>query len=806
MNISFNWLKQYIQIDESPQELAIILTDLGLEIGSIEKKESIKGGLEGLIVGEVKECWQHPNADKLSCTKIDIGGESLLNIVCGAPNVEKGQKVVVATIGTVLYSGKDSFKIKKTKLRGELSEGMICAEDEIGMGSNHDGILSLPSEVKIGTLAKEYFDVKEDYILEVDITPNRADALSHYGVARDLAVYYQFKGQNCKAKFPKLKSLEKKADLPISINVLDPKACPRYSGITIKGIQVDQSPEWLQNNLKSIGLTPVNNVVDITNFVLHELGQPLHAFDYSVSGNTINVRSDLEGQKFVTLDGEERELKKDQLMICNASEAMCIAGIFGGEKSGVNESTKDVFLESAYFNPVSVRKTSKAHALKTDASYRFERGVDPKLTTQALKRAANLIIEIAGGEIASEIQDIILEEAKAFEVLFSYSRCNALLGDTLPKETIKGILHSLEIEIVSESEDILNLLVPPYRVDVQRECDVIEDILRVYGYNTIETPIALKSSIITSNGIPPEKVVKEVSNLLANNGFNEILNNSLTKKDYYQGIGQTEASNHIELLNPLSQDLNILRRNMLFGGLESIARNQNMKNPNLKFFEFGKSYWKDEEGKYNEKKHAALFLTGLKNEAVWNQKASPISYYTIKGYISLILERLGIQKLKTKALKNDVFVEGVGLYFKKTLIAEYGKIKPSFLKDTGVKQDVYYADIQWSEILKLVQFVAVKLKPLEKFHPVKRDLSLLIDQNVTYSELQRVAFESERTLLKEVELFDIYQGNKVPKGKKSYALSFILQSDDLTLKENQIEKSMQKIQKAFNEKLGAELR
>ena len=806
MNISYNWLKEYITIEESPKELSRILTDLGLEIGGIEKKESIKGGLEGLVLGEIKECWQHPNADKLSCTKVDVGRENLLSIVCGAPNVEIGQKVVVAPIGTILYSGQDSFKIKKTKLRGELSEGMICAEDEIGLGENHDGIMSLPSEVEIGTLARDYFDVKEDYILEVDITPNRADALSHYGVARDLAVYYQFNGKNIHAKFPELKPLEKKANLPVSINVLDHKACSRYSGVTIKGIKVEQSPEWLQNNLKSIGLSPVNNVVDITNFVLHELGQPLHAFDYSVSGNIINVRSDLGGQKFVTLDGEERELKNDQLMICNDSEAMCIAGIFGGEKSGVTESTVDVFLESAYFNPVSVRKTSKDHALKTDASYRFERGVDPKLTIQALKRAANLITEIAGGEIASEIADNVIEDINPFEVVFSYSRCNSLIGDSLPKEKIKGILKSLEIDIVSESEDILNLLVPPYRVDVQRECDVIEDILRVYGYNSVEIPNSLKSSIIVSDGIPSEKIVKEVSNLLANNGFNEIVNNSLTKKSYYNGVQEIENRNHIELLNPLSQDLNVLRRNMIFGGLESITRNQNMKNPNLKFFEFGKSYWKDDEGKYNEKKHLALFLTGLKSEAVWNQNPSSVSYYTIKGYISLILDRLGVMKLKTKALQNNFLVEGVGVYFKNTLVAEYGKIKKSFSKETGVKQDVYYADIQWDEVLKLVEFVSTYFKPLAKFHPVKRDLSLLIDEKVKYVDLERIAFESERGLLKEVELFDIYQGNKLPQGKKSYALSFILQSEESTLKDNQIEKSMKKIQKAFIEKLGAELR
>lgn len=806
MNISYNWLKEYIQVDESPEELSTILTDLGLEIGGLEKKESIKGGLEGLVIGEVKERWQHPNADKLSCTKVDVGGKELLSIVCGAPNVAEGQKVVVATIGTILYSGEVSFKIKKSKLRGELSEGMICAEDEIGLGKGHEGIMVLPSDVAVGTLAKEYFEVEEDYILEVDITPNRADALSHYGVARDLSAYYKFNGINKSLKFPELKDLNKTADLSFDISIEDKEACTRYAGITIKGVRVEDSPEWLQKKLKSIELTPVNNIVDVTNFVLHELGQPLHAFDYNVSGKSVKIKSDLGGKNFVTLDGVERTLEDGQLMICNESEGMCIAGVFGGEKSGVSETTTDVFLESAYFNAVSVRKTSKNHGLKTDASYRFERGVDPLLTVKALTRAVNLIVEVAGGEIASEISDVVIEEAKPFEVEFSYSRCNTLLGDTLPKDKIKSILESLEIDVTSESDDKLSLLIPPYRVDVQRECDVIEDILRVYGFNSVAIPTSLKSSIIVSDGIPQEKVVKEVSNLLVGAGFNEILNNSLTKRGYYEGVDQTQEANHVELLNPLSQDLNILRRNLLFGGLESITRNQNMKNPNLKFFEFGKSYWKDDEGKYNEKKHLALFLTGQKETASWNQDSSNVSYYSVKGYLTLLLERLGVKKLKSKALQNEFLVEGLGLYFKKTLVAEFGKVKKAHLKSTGVKQDVFYADIHWDEVLKLVQFVKTKFSPLAKFHPVKRDLSLLLDEAVKYSDLERIAYESERNLLKEVELFDIYQGDKLPAGKKSYALSFILQSDDSTLKDKQIEKSMDKLQKAFQEKLGAELR
>ena len=806
MNISYNWLKEYIQIEESPEELSTILTDLGLEIGGLKKTESIKGGLEGLLIGEVKDKWQHPNADKLSCTTVDVGGESLLNIVCGAPNIDKGQKVVVATIGTTLYSGDDSFKIKKSKLRGELSEGMICAEDEIGLGKSHDGILILPNEVEVGTLAKNYFKVEEDYILEVDITPNRADALSHYGVARDLSAYYQFHGKKLKPSFPELKTLKKSADLPFNISIEDQESCTRYSGISIKGVDVTDSPDWLQKRLKSIGLTPINNIVDVTNYVMFEIGQPLHAFDYSVSGSQINIKSDLGGVVFSTLDGEERTLENGQLMICNDSEPMCIAGVFGGEQSGVTTETKDVFIESAYFNPVSVRKTSKNHNLKTDASYRFERGVDPELTVKALQRAANLILEVAGGEIASEVHDVVVENKKPFEVEFSYSRCNRLIGDELSKDKIKHILNSLEINIVKETEDTLYLKVPTYRVDVQRECDVIEDILRVYGFNSVPIPKSLKSSIIVSSGIPQEKVVKEISNLMVSNGFNEIMNNSLTKKEYYDGLEQVKEEDHVELLNPLSQELNILRRNLLFGGLETIARNNNMKNPNLKLFEFGKTYFKNAQGEYQEQKHLSILITGSKGENTWNTDSSEVSFYTLKGYVSTILDRLGIPKLKMKSLQNEFLLDGVGVYFKKTMIAEYGKVKAKFLKTTGVKQDVYFADIKWDEVMKLLQYQKTKLSPISKFHPVKRDLSLLLKESVNYSDLEQIAFEVERKILKHVELFDIYQGSKLPEGKKSYALSFILQSDESTLNDKQIEKTMQKLLKAFQEKLGAELR
>ena len=806
MNISYNWLKEYIQIEESPEELSIILTDLGLEIGGLKKVQSIAGGLEGLVVGEVKDKWQHPNADKLSCTKVDIGADELLNIVCGAPNVDKGQKVIVATIGTVLYNGNDHFKIKKSKLRGELSEGMICAEDEIGLGESHNGILVLPNEVPVGTLAKEYFNVEEDYIFEVDITPNRADALSHYGVARDLAAYYQFHGKVLKASFPELKKLEKVGNLPINISIKDKQACPRYSGITIKGVNVTESPEWLKKRLVAIGLVPINNIVDVTNYVMFEIGQPLHAFDYSRCGGEIEVKSDLDGTDFITLDGQQRTIQSGELMICNSTQPMCIAGVFGGEESGVSNGTKDIFLESACFNPVSVRKTSKRHGLKTDASYRFERGVDPELTVKALQRAANLILEVAGGEIASEVEDVIVESKKPFEVEFSYSRCNRLIGDELQKDTIKQVLTSLEIDIVQETEDTLSLKVPTYRVDVQRECDVIEEILRIYGFNSVPIPVSLKSSIIVSKEIPQEKIVKAISNLLVSNGFNEIMNNSLTRKEYYTNLEETLEENHVELLNPLSQDLNILRRNLLFGGLENIARNNNMKNPNLKFFEFGKTYFKNAEGDYQEEKNLSLLVTGLKTENSWSTEPLGVSIYTLKGYVSNIISRLGISKIKSKTVQNEFLSEGVAIYSKKTLIAEYGKVKQKFLKSTGVKQDVYFANIKWDEVLKLLKYQKTKLSPISKFHPVKRDLSLLLNNTINYSDLEQIAFEVERKILKKVELFDIYEGSKLPKGKKSYALSFILQSDESTLKDKQIENTMQKLQKAFQDKLGAELR
>lgn len=806
MNISYNWLKQYIDINEGPEELSVILTDLGLEIGGVEKVESIKGGLEGLVIGEVLSKTQHPNADKLSCTKVNVGGTEPLSIVCGAANVAAGQKVVVATVGTILYSGEESFKIKKSKLRGELSEGMICAEDEIGLGDSHDGIMVLPNDVPAGTLAKDYFNVETDYILEVDITPNRADALSHLGVARDLAVYYGYKKKSVSINYPSTELPEQTADLPTKIEIEDTEACKRYAGLTLKGVEVKSSPDWLKTRLSAIGLKPINNVVDVTNFVLHETGQPLHAFDYAVTKGEIVVKSNCGGVEFVTLDGEKRTLKDGQLMICNGSEPMCIAGVFGGEKSGVSEGTTDIFLESAYFEPVSVRKTSKDHNLKTDASYRFERGVDPLNTVEALKRAAALILEIAGGELASDIQDVQTASFEPFEVDFSVEKCQKLLGDPIEKDEILTIFKGLDIEVIKDDGDTVTVAVPPYRVDVKRQCDLVEEILRVKGYNSVVNPSHLKSTLIVEDGIPQQRIVKVISDLLTNSGFNEILNNSLTKKGYYENSESYAEEAHVELLNPLSQDLNILRRSLLFGGLESVLRNHNMKNPNLKFYEFGKTYLKEEDGIYKETKHLGIWLSGQTEEGHWSVAPNQANFFALKGFVQKIVERLGIQKLKMKSTENEFLTDSIGLYFKKIQIVELGKVKKSVLKNLGIKQDVYFADFNWDEVLKLVQFVKTKFKPLPKFHPVKRDLSLLLDESIKYSELERIAYESERKLLKEVELFDVYQGDKLPKGKKSYALSFKLESDEGTLKDKQIEKVMDKLQTAFTTKLSAEVR
>ena len=812
MNISYNWLKEYIQIDKTPEKLAEILTELGLEVGSVDKVESIKGGLEGLVIGEVLSCEKHPDADKLSLTTVNIGNNEPLNIVCGAPNVAKGQKVVVATIGTIIYTEEGSFEIKKSKIRGSLSEGMLCAEDEIGLGKGHDGILTLPNDVVVGTLAKEYFKVKSDFILEVDITPNRADALSHIGVARDIATYLTIHESKTELTLPSFKMPSKgNQELKVDIQVKDSNSCHKYCGITIANVTIKESPDWLKNKLKSIGLKPINNVVDVTNFVLMETGQPLHAFDYDKIDGKIVVSKLHEGQKLILLDDKEIVLHSEDLVISDGKNPLCLAGVMGGKSSAVNNSTKNIFLEAAYFNAIDVRKSSKRHQTKSDSSYRFERGIDPNFTENAIQRALALIIETAGGSIASELITIKSSELNPFTVKFRYSKCNQVIGNELPKEKINQILTALEIKFTAINEDELDLQVPLYRVDVQRESDVIEEILRIYGYNNIELPSQLSSTIVFTDKIPAEKLQSTISDLLSSSGFNEILCNSLTRPTIYEGLDQFQEANNVELLNPLSNDLSVLRRSLLFGGLESVARNQNMKNPNLKLYEFGKIYWKNISDdatvrKYQEEKRLSLLITGNTQEDHWNIKNIKSDFYALKGYLQYVFTRLGISGLKLKASENPIFSDAVAIYSKKNMLAEYGKINAVILKSIGIKQDVFYADIKWDLLLNLARNNKIKYTELPKFHPVKRDLSLLLDNVIDYKQLETLAFETEREILKEVELFDVYQGKNVPENKKSYALSFILESKEETLKDSQIEKTMSKLIGSFESKLGAKLR
>jgi phenylalanyl-tRNA synthetase beta chain len=815
MKISYNWLKQYLDTDISCQEIIEILTQIGLEVESSEKHESIKGGLEGLVVGEVLTCAQHPNADKLSVTTVNVGQPEILNIVCGAPNVRAGQKVIVATIGTTLYSGEEPFKIKKGKIRGEVSEGMICAEDEIGLGTDHAGIIVLDASAKVGTAAKDYFKIEDDYLIEVAILPNRSDAASHLGVARDLVAYLQ---QNGNASIVKPSVDNFKIDNTsniIGIEVLDAEACPRYTGLTITGVEVKPSPEWLQNRLKAIGQKPINNVVDVTNFVLHELGQPLHAFDADeITGKKVIVRTLPQDTPFITLDGTERKLSSDDLMICNSETGMCIGGVFGGLKSGVSDKTKTVFLESAYFNPRYIRRTSKRHGINTDASFRFERGTDPNITVYALKRAAMLIKEIAGGEITSEIIDIYPEPVKDFEINLFYHNVTRLIGKEIPKETIKNILTSLEVKIINETESSLFLQVPPYRVDVQREADVIEDILRIYGYNNVEIPNEVRSTLSYQPKPDNEKLKETIANQLSSLGFNEAWSNSLTKSAYYENGETFKAENSVKILNPLSSDLDIMRQTLLFGGLEAVLLNQNFKNTDLKLYEFGNCYKynnfesvKNVLDQYSESSHLALFLTGNKTQINWNLKESPTSFFELKAHVDNILTKLNINvdKLTIEEFKNDLFAYAVSYSLNKKVIVEFGSISKKILKSFDIDNEVFYADIQWQTAIKYYS-PKISFVPMSKFPEVKRDLALLIDKNVSFAQLKAVAEKTERKLLKRVSIFDVYEGERIESGKKSYALSFILQDETKTLTDQQIDRIMSNLIKNYETELNAKLR
>lgn len=808
MKISYNWLKQFLQTDWEVNKASELLTDLGLEVEGIETVESIKGSLEGVVVGEVLTCIQHPNADRLKLTTVDLGSGDPVQIVCGAPNVDVGQKVPVATIGTILYDDSGaSFKIKKGKIRGEESHGMICAEDELGLGSSHDGILILDDKIKSGTKAADVFNIEVDKVFEIGLTPNRADAMSHYGVARDFRAGLIQHGFNLELISPSVSDFQvDERRLRIDVEVDKKESVPRYCGISIVDVEVKDSPEWIQNRLKSIGITPKNNIVDITNYVLHELGQPLHAFDAKkIQGNKILVKTLKTGTKFTSLDGIERELHAEDIMICDAaSNPLCIAGVFGGLNSGVTEKTTSIFLESAYFDPVSIRKTAKRHALNTDASFRFERGIDINFTKYALKRAAILIKEYSNGKIASDVMDFYPEKVEDFQVFFSYENAFRLIGQELDKETIKNILASLEIKISSETEAGLGLTIPSFRVDVQREADIIEEILRVYGYNNIKFSHKLNSSISFDNNkdIYLENII---ANQMTSLGFNETMANSLTKEDYISLSKNLKTEFNVTMLNPLSNDLKVLRQSLLFSGLESISYNLNRKNSSLKLYEFGKTYHKYEHG-YQEDKHLVIFISGSRIKDTWTTSPQNSDFFYLKGIIMSILERIGISNLKSSPTKSDVFSEGLTLSLGKKKLVEFGVVNKKIIKEFGIKQEVLFADFDWSTILSITGKKTMKVSNITKFPSVKRDLALMLDEKVTFKEIYDLAFQSERNLLKDVDLFDVYQGDKLPEGKKSYAVSFVLQDKNKTLEDRQIDKIMQKLQQSFEKNLKAVLR
>ena len=807
MKISINWLKQYIRLDLEISEISELLTNTGLEVEGVSCVESIKGGLEGVIIGEVLTCIQHPNADRLKLTTVNIGEEDVLQIVCGAPNVDVGKKVLVATIGTILYNGEESFKIKKGKIRGEFSMGMICSEDELSLGESHEGIMILPNDAEVGTLASDYFNVENDTVLEIGLTPNRSDAMGHIGVARDLKAVLNHKGSKLEMCLPKVDDFKvDNTDYSISVIVEDSELCPRYSGVSISGVKIDDSPVWLQNRLKSIGLDPINNVVDVTNYVLHETGQPLHAFDLDkISGNKVIVRKAKNKTKFTTLDDVERELSSQDLMICNEKEAMCLAGVFGGSDSGVSNNTDTIFLESAYFNPVSIRKTAKRHGLSTDSSFRFERGCDPNNTIYSLKRAALLIKEIAGGVISSDIVDVYPKPIHDFKINLSYQKLDSLIGEKIEREVVKSILNDLEIKVVSQSEKGLSLEVPLYRADVQREIDVIEEILRIYGFNTVSISEKLNTSIQYSEDINPASIRNVISDLLSSNGYSEIMNNSLTKGDYNTLIKELNPEKNITLLNPLSYDLNILRQSLLFPILENVSYNINRKNKDLKLYEFGKSYHKI-DGEYVENQHLIILLTGNVSSENWNSTITSVNFFNLKEKVEHILYRLGITKLKSEELIGYGISDGLMYKHKKDTLVCFGKVDKKITKKFGIKQEVFYADFNWDLALRLVVHTKIKYSEITKFPNVKRDLSLLIDKNITFKELLQIANESEKNILKSVNLFDVYEGEKLPEGKKSYALSFILEDKSRTLTDKHIDKVMNKLVKAYENNIGAEVR
>ncbi len=807
MKISYNWLKQFIKTDWTSEQTSTLLTDLGLEVEGIEKFQSVKGGLEGIVVGHVLTCVQHPNADRLKVTTVDIGTGTAVQIVCGAANVAAGQKVPVATIGTTLYDADgNAFVIKKGRIRDQESHGMICAEDELGLGSSHEGIMVLNEDLIPGTPAAQVFNIENDEVFEIGLTPNRADAMSHMGVARDLRA--GMLQQNISTEFitPSVSNFRvDKRILKMDISVQDAKLAPRYCGVTISGITVKPSPDWLQNRLKSIGITPKNNIVDITNYVLHELGQPLHAFDASkIKGNKVIVKTLPAGTKFVTLDDVERTLHEEDLMICDENGPMCFAGVLGGKNSGVKENTSTLFLESAYFNPVSIRKTAKRHTISTDASFRFERGIDPTITEYALKRAANLIIELAGGEITSDISDFYPKKMEDYSVVLNYNKAAKIIGEELPKETIKKILASLDIKINSVSDVGLGLTIPNYRVDVQRDVDVIEEILRVYGYNNISFSKKLNASVTNSPRNEDYKMQNTVGSLLTGLGFNEMMANSLTSPDYFKLSADLKEEFNITMLNPLSRDLSSMRQSLLFSGLEALSYNINRRSSDLKFYEFGKTYHKMPSG-YEEPKHLSLFVTGNATAESWTNPQKVSDFFLFKGYITLVLSRFGLDKIQTEPTTSDIFAEGLSYSMGPTKLVDFGTVKKSIAKAFDIKQEVFYADFNWDAVLKLVES-KIKFTDIPKYPEVRRDLALLVDESVQFDSIYNIARQTEKSLLKKIDLFDVYQGANLPEGKKSYAVGFTIQDATKTLTDVQIDKIMSKLQKNFETELNAVLR
>ena len=820
MNISYKWLKEYVDFSLSPQEVCDALTSEGLEVGALEEVQSIRGGLKGLFVGKVLTCDMHPDSDHLHVTTVDLGHGETRQIVCGAPNVAAGQKVIVADLGCVLYDGDKEFTIKKSKLRGVESNGMICAEDEIGVGSSHDGIIVLPEDTEIGMPAAEYYNLESDWLIEVDITANRADALSHWGVARDLYAWLKQNGYETSLHRPSDEAFVVDDEtLTIDVEIVNKEACKRYACVSITDCEVKESPEWLKNKLNTIGVRPINNIVDITNYVMMAYGQPLHCFDADmVKGHRIVVKTMPEGTPFITLDGEEHKLSERDLAICNAEDPMCIAGVFGGKGSGTYDNTRNIVLESAYFHPTWIRKSARRHGLSTDASFRFERGIDPEGVIYALKQAALLCKELAGGKVSMQIKDVYPEKIENAKVDLGYSYVNRLVGKDIPVETIKSIVTSLEMKILEENVDGLKLEIPAYRVDVQRPCDVVEDILRVYGYNNVEIPTQLKSSLVVKGDEDKKHVLANlVGEQLLGCGFNEILNNSLTKSAYYDKLQSYPAENLVRIMNPLSSDLNVMRQTMLFGGLESIAYNVNRRNPNLKFFERGNVYTFSPDKQnadnpmaaYKEENMIALWVTGKRVIGSWAHADEQSTFFELKAYVMNILSRIGVPfgMLMFKDSTGDIFSKATVIENRggKKLV-EMGLVSKAILKSAGIDQEVYYAELNWTALMKTIKKQKVEYREISKYPAVSRDLALLIDKNVEFVTIESVAYRSEKKLLRKVELFDVYEGKNLPEGKKSYAVNFILQDEQKTLNDKQIDSIMNKIIANLKKEIGAELR